>query len=90
MPRESVAFGQAFNIGGGPESSRSVTELLSLLESQHGFPMQYTAGPPRTGDQKVFIADTAKAQQYLGWRPTVSVADGISELIEWSRFRWAA
>jgi CDP-paratose 2-epimerase len=90
MPKESVAFGQAFNIGGGPETSLSVKELLSRLESEHGFPLQYTAGPPRTGDQKVFIADTAKAKQYLGWRPTVSVADGMDELIEWSRARWAA
>jgi CDP-paratose 2-epimerase len=89
-PRESVAFGQAFNIGGGVESSLSVTELLSRLESEHGFPMQYTAGPPRAGDQKVFIADTAKAQQSLGWRPLVSVADGMAELVEWSRARWAA
>ena len=59
---ESLAFGQAFNIGGGPESSLSVLELFSRLESEYGLPMRYTAGPPRKGDQKVFIADTRKAR----------------------------
>lgn len=89
-PRESLAFGQAFNIGGGPRASVSVIELFSMLESEYGFPMQYDAGPVRMGDQKVFIADTRKAQQHLGWQPSVSVAEGLAELIEWSRARWAA
>ena len=89
-PRESLAFGQAFNIGGGPGASVSVMELFAMLESEYGFPMQYDAGPPRMGDQKVFIADTRKAHQHLGWQPSVSVAEGLAELIEWSKARWAA
>ncbi len=89
-PRESLAFGQAFNICGGPQSSLSVIELFSLLESEYRFPMRYTAGPPRIGDQKVFIADNRKARQHLGWQPSVSVAEGLEELIEWSKARWAA
>jgi CDP-paratose 2-epimerase len=89
-PRESLAFGQAFNIGGGPGASVSVMELFAMLESEYGFPMQFDAGPPRMGDQKVFIADTRKAQQHLGWRPSVSIAEGLAELIEWSKTRWAA
>lgn len=89
-PRESLVFGQAFNIGGGPEASLSVCELFAKLESGYGFPMQFTAGPPRMGDQKVFIADTRKARQHLGWQPSVSIAEGLDELVEWSRARWAA
>jgi len=89
-PRESPAFGQAFNIGGGPESSLSLVELFATLESAHGFPMRHTAGPARPGDQKVFIADTRKAKQYLGWQPSVPVAGGLEELVEWSKARWAA
>lgn len=89
-PRESLAFGQAFNIGGGPEASISIMELFSMLETEYGFPMQYDAGPPRMGDQKVFIADTRKAHEHLGWQPSVSVAEGLAELIQWSKARWAA
>jgi len=90
MPRESLAFGQAFNIGGGPRASLSLVELFVLLESEYGFPMTYTSGPPRTGDQKVFIADICKAAEYLGWRPSVAIDEGMEELVEWSKGRWAA
>ena len=89
-PRESLAFGQAFNIGGGPQASVSVVELFSILESEYRFRMQYDAGPARMGDQRVFIADTRKAQRHLGWQPSVPVAEGLAELIEWSRGTWAA
>ncbi|HLN04585.1 MAG TPA: NAD-dependent epimerase/dehydratase family protein [Bryobacteraceae bacterium] len=89
-PRESLAFGQAFNIGGGPRASLSLVELFTLLESEYAFPMNYTAGPPRAGDQKVFIADIRKATQYLGWRPSVAIDEGMEELVEWSKGRWAA
>jgi CDP-paratose 2-epimerase len=89
-PRESLAFGQPFNIGGGPPQSLSLLELFAMLESEQGFPMRYTAAPARTGDQKVFIADARKAGEFLGWKPAVSVAEGLAELIDWSKARWAA
>ncbi len=89
-PRESPVFGQAFNIGGGPARSQSLIELFALLESRHGLPMKYTAGPPRAPDQKVFIADTRKAERLLGWKPGVAIAEGMDDLVEWSKSRWAA
>jgi len=90
MPRESLAFGQAFNIGGGPERSLSLVELFAQLESNYGLQMKYRTEPTRSGDQKVFIANTQKARQWLGWRPSVCVRDGMGELIEWSKAQWAA
>jgi CDP-paratose 2-epimerase len=89
-PRESLAFGQAFNIGGGPQATLSLMELFARLESEYGFPMRYVAGPARIGDQKVFVADNRKASRHLGWHPSVSVAEGLEELIAWSKARWAA
>jgi len=89
-PRESLAFGQAFNVGGGPRASLSLVELVALLESEYGFPMKYTSGPPRAGDQRVFIADIRKAAEYLGWKPSVAIDEGMEELVEWSKGRWAA
>lgn len=88
--RDSLAFGQAFNVGGGNRASLSLIELFSLLESEYGFPINYTAGPPRAGDQKVFIADTRKITGHLGWKPRVSISQGLDELVAWSKARWAA
>lgn len=85
LPEDSLAWGEAFNTGGGSQSSLSLLELFELLRSQYGFRMIYEAGPPRTGDQKVFIADTSKAKRLLDWTPHVSIDKGLEELIAWSR-----
>ena len=35
-------------------------------------------------DQRVFVADLAKTG-LLGWKPQVSVRDGIARMVEWTR-----
>jgi CDP-paratose 2-epimerase len=39
----------------------------------------------RPGDQPVFVADVSKAFREWGWRPQVSVREGIARLVEWVR-----
>ncbi len=76
--------GQAFNVGGGPENTLSIwSEFGPLLAELKGeeVPVQY--GPWRPGDQRVFIADVHKAQEVLGWRPTISPREGVTDLYEW-------
>lgn len=75
--------GQVFNIGGGAENSLSLLELFSLLESELGVQLEYTRLPPRESDQRVFIADIAKARKKLGWAPRVSKKEGIRRMIDW-------
>ncbi len=88
LPEDSAAWGQAFNMGGGAGSSLSLLELFEKLRTRYGFTMTYTAGPPRLADQKVFIADTTKARQMLGWKQQVSVDEGLDEMVQWSRAQW--
>ena len=75
--------GQAFNIGGGAPNSLSILELFALLEKITGAKPQLAFGPPRLSDQKVFIADTAKALRLFGWTPRVRAEDGLRSMIEW-------
>jgi CDP-paratose 2-epimerase len=77
--------GQAFNIGGGMANSLSLLELFALLERYTEVTIPLEAGPPRHSDQKVFVADIAKANRLLGWRPSVSAATGIARMLDWSR-----
>jgi CDP-paratose 2-epimerase len=85
--REAAA-GQIFNIGGGMENSLSLLELFGLLEELLEFPparhLRYTALPRRQSDQDVFVAEIAKAEHLLGWKPRVSCRDGIRRMLEWS------
>jgi CDP-paratose 2-epimerase len=37
----------------------------------------------RPGDQPVYVSDITKAREALGWKPKVSVAEGIERLTAW-------
>ncbi len=78
------AKGQAFNIGGGIENSLSLLELFTLLEKIANTKLSYTKLPVRESDQRVFVADLAKAKQLLNWQPMVSAQDGVASMVEWT------
>ncbi|BEI32942.1 SDR family NAD(P)-dependent oxidoreductase [Polynucleobacter sp. HIN5] len=77
------AVGQAFNIGGGPENTLSLIELIDLLEkkNQKKIPLHWDDWRP--GDQQVFVCDVNKAKKLLKWVPTVTVKEGVGELVDW-------
>lgn len=77
------AQGRAFNVGGGMENSLSLLELFAMLEELNGVTLNYVHLPARESDQKVFVADCTKAEQLLGWQPSVNKADGIRKTVEW-------
>jgi len=77
------AKGHAFNIGGGIENSLSLLELLSLLEKISNVKLNYTNLPVRESDQRVFVADIAKAKQRLNWQPMVSAQEGVARMVQW-------
>ena len=81
--RIEQARGHAFNIGGGIRNSLSLLEMFAMLEEELKIEMRFTRSPVRESDQRVFVADIAKARQRLGWRPSVRARDGILSMLEW-------
>lgn len=77
------AKGQAFNIGGGIANSLSVLELFALLEEIAGVKLNYTKLPVRESDQRVFVANIAKAHNLLGWKPEITSREGVARMFEW-------
>lgn len=75
--------GQAFNVGGGPERSVSLMQVLKLAEEQTGRKPELTFSEWRPGDQRYYVSDTRKLQQATGWQPKVSVREGVSRLLQW-------
>ena len=73
--------GQAFNVGGGPVNAVSLLEFLDLLQGKLGRRINYGFSDWRPGDQKIYVSDISKAKKVLGWRPRVSPAEGIEELV---------
>jgi CDP-paratose 2-epimerase len=83
LERIDAVRGEAFNIGGGVVNSLSLMELFALLESVLGIKVAVRRGPQRLGDQRVFIADNAKAEKLLDWRPRMGYEQGIGQFLDW-------
>ena len=77
------ARGQAFNIGGGMENSLSLLELFDFQENGLDIKMTYTKLLQRMSDQKVFVADTSKANDLIRWVPSMNKFSGIRKLLDW-------
>jgi CDP-paratose 2-epimerase len=82
--RQSIA-GQAFNIGGGPDNTLCLRDLLRFLEEELSVSLQPAIAAPRPGDQPVFVCDLSRAADKLGWRPQIDVESGVRHLIRWVR-----
>ncbi len=72
-----------YNIGGGPETSTSIKELLHLLERLTGKCSNVELLDKRLGDLHWFVSDYSKATQAFGWEPEMLPEEGVKELVDW-------
>ena len=79
-----TAAGNVYNAGGGPENTLSLLELIALLSAKTGMDIRPAVAGWRPGDQRVFVANISKASQDLGWKPSVTVEDGVTRLATWA------
>ncbi len=81
-PSSAVA-GQVMNVATGCRITLNETfQLLQGLTSYKGEPKY---APEREGDIKHSLADIAKAQAALGYKPTVNFEEGLRRTVEWYR-----
>jgi CDP-paratose 2-epimerase len=75
--------GQAFNIGGGPNNTISLLELLEHigLTGLRGSLVRFEAW--RLGDQRWYVSDPRKFGRVTGWYPRVGVEEGLARLRAW-------
>jgi UDP-glucose 4-epimerase len=71
----SSALGGAYNIACGERIS--LNELVQILAGFAGRIVRPVHAEARSGDIKHSLAAIEKAEQLLGYRPTVSVKDGL-------------
>jgi CDP-paratose 2-epimerase len=83
VERIERASGQVFNLGGGPDNTLSLLELVEHLDRLTGRPLRPSFAAWRPGDQPVFIADVSRASEALGWRPRTGVTEGVEKLAAW-------
>ena len=76
------AAGARVNIGTGVETS--VLELYAALRSVAGFGPEPTFAPARQGELQRIALDAAAAGPALGWRPRISLAEGLAGTWAWA------
>ncbi len=75
--------GQAFNVGGGIKNSLSLLELIALLEEILNVKLQYNKLQSRESDQKLFVANTEKANHLLEWTQHIGSREGVETTLMW-------
>jgi UDP-glucose 4-epimerase len=77
----------AFNIGTGVETS--VNQLYQALASAAGVKTPASYAPERPGEQLRSVISPARAAQGLGWRPEVTLDDGLKRTFTFFKERFA-
>lgn len=86
LAESPVSVGRAYNVGSGTgtrliDMARTIIEIAGSGQVEH-VDWPALAGQIETGD---FIADIARIERELGWRPTISLRDGLERTVALSR-----
>ncbi len=81
--KNDSAINQVYNIACGHQTS--LLELFNQLKKEANSDLQPIHGPERTGDVRHSLADISKAQKFLGYKPAVSIEEGLKMTYNWYR-----
>jgi len=73
--------GKMFNAGNG--GRYTLNEIWSLLQKMEGVEIGVKYGPPRAGDVRHSMAETASAEAELGHAPKFSIEEGLKRTLDW-------
>lgn len=79
----SAADGYAMNVGGGHRIT--VNDLIAHLREITGSMSEVVYSDKQKGDAEHTLADTSLAGRLVGYRPEVSIRDGLGRFVEWYR-----
>ena len=76
LPEAALLDSRAFNVGTGVGTS--VVRLAEVLRAAARCDVGIEYAPKRPGEQQESFVDVTKAARVLGWRPTVTLEDGLA------------
>jgi UDP-glucose 4-epimerase len=76
LPEPALLDARAFNIGTG--IGTPVVRLAEVLRAAADRDVAIEYAPKRPGEQQDSFVDVEKAERVLGWRPTVTLEDGLA------------
>lgn len=94
ISRGELAILEKGNIGEryhlSPDGGVSVREIVSMLCELQGlsFDQQCVSVAERPGQDAAYVIDSAKARSELGWKPEISIHEGLKETSDWVEKHW--
>ncbi|HEX7940525.1 MAG TPA: GDP-mannose 4,6-dehydratase [Gemmatimonadaceae bacterium] len=83
LPPIGLLDARGFNVGTG--IGTSVNDLAKILIEEAGTSVPIEYAPKRPGEAQDSFVDVSKIERVLGWRPRVTLREGLA-----NSFRWAA
>jgi CDP-paratose 2-epimerase len=78
--------GRTFNVGGGREVSVSLLELTDLCGNATGRRVPISrVSETRTADVPLYLSDTRRVREEIGWTPKRSAEDIVADCVGWLR-----
>ncbi|MCT8337790.1 SDR family oxidoreductase [Methanoculleus sp. Afa-1] len=79
----NAADGYAMNVGGGHRIT--VNDLIAHLREITGSASEIVYSDKQKGDAEHTLADTSLAEKLVGYRPEVSIREGLGRFVAWYR-----
>ena len=83
IPAADRVDARAFNVGTGVGTS--VVDLARMLQQAAKSSTAIEFAPKRAGEQQESFLNVEKAGNVLGWRPEVTLSQGLANTFEWAR-----
>ena len=87
LPPQTTVDSRAFNIGTGIETD--VVTLAGVLQDVSSGTSPVVHAPARAGEQRRSAVRNEKAAKSLGWKPKMSLRDGLRDTYQWFAARRA-
>jgi nucleoside-diphosphate-sugar epimerase len=88
LPPVGLLDARGFNVGTG--IGTSVVDLAKSLLEAAGTTVPIQFAPRRPGEAQESFLDVSKAERLLGWRPRVTLHEGLQKSFQWAAERDAA
>jgi UDP-glucose 4-epimerase len=87
LPPATGVDSRAFNIGTSVETD--VVQLANTLKDVSGGTSEIVHAPARAGEQRRSAVNNHKAAKVLGWKPQMTLRDGLRDTYQWFAARRA-
>ena len=72
-----------YNLGSG--QGTSINKIFEILQEITAFPHPPVHGPAKVGETYRIYLDASKAYRDFGWRPSISLVDGLDDVVTYFR-----